>query len=122
MEFKEPAGAKGMIPLGVFGPEAVSMIELNLSKLDSDWKNDQFDYVGQGKPERDESKIEYYQCAFVNKSTVDAPILYFPNVQSPLLTFVDGRHRTIVCLENGVKSIPFVVPAEQAELFLSKYG
>ena len=98
------------------------MIELNLSKLDSDWKNDQFNYVGQGKSERDESKIEFYQNAFVNKSTVDAPILYFPNINSPSLTFVDGRHRTIVCIENEVQSIPFVVPAEQAELFLSKYG
>lgn len=102
-------------PSANLSPRKFTTIHADTSKLDTEWAKEKGHYLP--KDGKGDSEIEGRRDEFENFLKSGKPIQQ-PHVvvnDSGNLAFNDGRHRTRVLMNKGLKSIPLTVPKSDAD-------
>lgn len=101
-------------PSHKMNPRSYTTIMADASKLDSEWSKDEQNYLpksGVGVSEIRGRREEFEK--FINKGKpIEQPKVVMG--ASGVLSFDDGRHRTRVLMNKGIKQIPITVPRGDA--------
>lgn len=103
--------------LKTVGPDE-SIVFAAIDKLDALWRSSsKVAYLAAGAGSWD----AFYEAAAAG-ALLQAPRLQFLTVRPPTIAFASGRFRFSFCRDHGAKTLPVVVPREDAELAAELLG
>lgn len=107
------------VPPGIDGPRTEQVVVLSVSKLIHAWKQ-AADYL---RPyEGVAGKYAALIIAVENGRPWEMPHLHTLTGDVQDMIFGDGRHKTALCRDLGLQSVPVLVPSSQVALFSAALG
>ena len=126
IEFIEDEDALSKLPHHVRiknpGFEGITILNLDLGKIDSVWKLNPYSYSGIGGSDRKGERIKRIHERIGRTKKEYMPIIYLGDPDPKTIMFADGRHRTSYLYEAGYRSAPFIVPKYQAQVIQKNFG
>ena len=115
-----PVGVKAAVERGEY-----TVVNVNVADVDTAWSKNASSYIsGPESPNifkrGNSDRYTLFGEFFKTGKPVEMSEIYLDHFNE--LNFSNGRHRFSWMRDHGVKSLPVVVPAEQAELFKQKFG